>query len=455
MPILSSIRSLSLVLLGMAIGYFAQSIRSGQDEPQSDKSTTHQAASTDAFINTILSENDDKDLDLEQEKLKQNTATQPPRYPKAANKLIEQGEGILNDAMLSVLVARWAEEDPMAALEFVLSKHKPMLETLILSIAGKQQSEDVLQWLTNQTQTPQYSYWAQAYFQGMAEHAPSLALQYAQGQPAGEIRNNVTAAIVEQWSKHDIDAVLEWLDDKHHTPLGKNLYQNALIQYIQQAPWEASLELTNMENRQGQAQLVSVLADTLSRDDVQGALEWAESLDGAMETQALASILSNWSTQGHAEDALQYVLSRGDIDSNNEAFISTVINVASSNPNLLKNRITEFAPSDQIVVIHHLANSLSNLPDNSYDNWVTTLPHGEQRDTALVSGVRAMAYIDAQKAYRLAESIDNAEKRLANITLAIRKMWQQNPSEARAIINTSNTLSEEQKQHLIADAENE
>ncbi|WP_370980790.1 hypothetical protein [Agaribacterium sp. ZY112] len=380
----------------------------------------------------------------------QVSSHQPSDFKNEARHLVSKEENLLNDARLRVAIIQWASQDPVSAMAFTIEHQKYRASELVLTVAAQQQNQVLLSWLSNKSQHQHYETWLSSYFKHFAAINTATALQLAQNKLQGRHKDIATQAVIQVWVKTDINAALNWLHEHDYSSSQPSLYKLALESHIKQAPWEASIELMLMDEGEDKNQLINLLAKTLSEHDAYDAIEWSETLAQHHQQEAMSNILTTWASSNSAQNALDFIISRKDLQNSPETFEATIAALADKDRNLLIERLDEFPEAKQDEVIQQVSRAISTYGDErEYNTWFNSLPMGSQRAAASLTAVEATFSKNPEAAFTLAENIINPQERAKYISKVARVWAATDEAQAKYAVMMSQTLTEAQKQQII------
>lgn len=378
------------------------------------------------------------------------------QFNKIAHKLTQSPPSILNDSMLNITLGSWAMEDAMAALKFALSQeNQTKLADLVMSISGKNQDPLILKWLLENRNHPQYAYLVQSYFVAFATIDPVLALDKMQSSYPEKEQGNILMSIIDAWAKQDAEAVFTWLDSREKNVLTLDLQNTAMNHYIKQNPQDAAIAISLLRKGDNKNQLISSVADALSKQNIYEAIEWAENLPKEEQVNAISTVMSQWVINGAPDTALDYLLAREELQSNATVLNSAISSIAQTAPSLLMNRLSEFSNNSKEVVIKEIAIALLYQGShNNYETWYQSLPVGSQREAASIPVVEANLRKDPELAFKYAENIVSMNDRKRYLTEAARSWANYDIAQAQFAIESSAVLTVAQKNEILEEIQN-
>jgi hypothetical protein len=166
------------------------------------------------------------------------------------------------------LVARWAETDPRAAMEFASNiKNFNERNQMILSV-----------------------------LRGWAKEDATSAAAWVEQLPAGRLRNDATSAIACALAEKDPEAAFAMLKTaKTDRNQGYSTYHELFETWAGKDPATAALRAAEIKNWQQRQQAYQNIARRWAEKDVTAALAWAKSLpDGRDRSSALGTVLGAW-----------------------------------------------------------------------------------------------------------------------------------------------------------------
>ncbi|WP_096085054.1 hypothetical protein [Agaribacterium haliotis] len=434
-------RTVLLILLCVLLAFFAGfathklmyvSALSSQ-QYSSELAVSLRADDTHALQNT-------KVITLEEGSGKQK----PVSTEKHVKQLLIRDDDFLQAERLKLSIAEWAQQNPIDALNFSLSKQRYELLQTIAFIAGSNFDEAFIAWLNKNSAHSQYAYLVHAFFQGAAKTSPSKALEVLESID-DDGRDLVRTTVIEMWAKQDIQTAYDWLAQQPQSISRRDMQLGLFQQLIQHEPMRAVAEWGSLTNGQKQ-QLAPILAESLFKEDVYSALDWAEQLPKQLRTGAMATILDAWAERDIPEAALDYLLTQPELLHEPEILSAAVASLSRQSPQLLTERLDEFPHKLKLQVIEHAASGMVDSSVDDYERWLQSLPEGSMRDQASLAGINAQLQKNPEQSLALAGSLSDDYLRAIYAEGALLQWASFNPQAAMAALYSLDRLSAEQKQ---------
>jgi len=371
-------------------------------------------------------------------------------FQRLAERAAASSDVLQNQSMLRVLVGEWAMDDPEAALAYAARMNRDDLIRVGLLQMARSNGVAALGWLqSNVSDVARRRYLQLSVYQGMAGSNPKQALALAENIPQGPERDEALSIVVDEWSKQDIDSVFDWIKTAEITPQFSSIYTSVMMRYMDENPEAGAALLTAMLPCELKTTLAAQSARALADSDVTGALVWALGLDAGAQKNAVLNIIDVWSSGDQFPEALEYVLSNPKYEHYNELFEAAVINLSYNHEEDLMRAMETMKDADRLVATERLAVALSTTDFPQCDQWISSLPIGQQRDVALKNAFDTYCNSDVSQAYYLAETEENEQIRVDLIQRALTVWADVNPEAAEQALQNSTVLSEVQKSRLL------
>ena len=357
-----------------------------------------------------------------------------------------------NDALVKLLFSEWLEKDPIGALDFAKEND---LEDLILEglrIWGEQNPDGALAWIDSNTKDLFLRItWEESIFQGLSQSNPEEAVLRAEEITTRERKERLQLLAFEQWATQDNGKAFDWLKKQERTPFTEQLYANAVHRYIELNPEEAANFISSLKETQDSVNFANKAAYLLAEAEPEKASAWVEGLTGETKYFANMGLLESWASSPDAASALAYVGDQLDSPHGEEYFAMTSMQIARNNPDLLATELPALGEEQQIVAAGMLGQAFSSLDIGKAEAWLDTLQKGPVRDAALRSSLDQLRFADANKAFRLSETISNDDQRLAEIQRTLEVWAPTQPEAALSALDNSAAFPPELKVALRAD----
>ncbi len=376
-------------------------------------------------------------------------------YRNAVETLARSSENVLNLSQLNIAVAKWALQAPLEVFEYIqgLSEDKKQqLMPVLMAVAGQTKNPELQQWLHRNQQHVKHDYWAQSYYHAYADKAPKEALLFLEKNYSGNKQAELVLAVVDAWATKDVGDVFEWLQGRENSTLTKELRLRALKHYIKKEPEQAAAMVAQLNSGDDKNQLVAQTAEVLAQIDIYDAIDWAETLSEDERAAALSSLMHSWAAEGLPELALDYVLADEKLQDNNDVLLAAVSSVASLDYQVLVARLPDFNDKHKQTVVQQISSALMHSGRvEEFEVWYQSLPIGAQREAASLPAISANVRTRPDLAFKYAENIISAQDRQRYLSEAAQSWANSEPSLARAAIEFSEVLSEQQKHKILAE----
>ncbi len=140
------------------------------------------------------------------------------------------------------------------------------------------------------------------FYRSWADRDPEAAALHAMASP----ENPAVASVAEAWAGHHPEEALAWAQSLTNPRQRSRAYAHALSSIAATQPARAAELLSEVPHQDHQRELVRHVAHQWSRQDMTGALEWIDTLTGALQTEAMDEVLHDWA-HNDPESAAAYV----------------------------------------------------------------------------------------------------------------------------------------------------
>ncbi len=227
----------------------------------------------------------------------------------------------------------------------------------------------------------------------MSQQDAPAAAAYALQLPAGSNRNDLLQNIADEWAQADPAGLLAWA--------GKNLTGDAYTETAVQAlnamgqmdPVAAARAIAQISDSNLLTPAIKTLARNWAQQDIQGALNWAQSLptdNAGARNAAISDILAVW-TSNDPQSTAAYIKQN-----------------AASDP---------YFATASTSTIDSWVDSWANSDPQGAVAWAQSLPAGNLYDVAVASALGDLAKVDPQSAMNVAEQLPPSARDKADINI--------------------------------------
>jgi hypothetical protein len=253
---------------------------------------------------------------------------QDPQKAVALLDQIEQRE--VRDEIAQNLATMWVQNDPDAALNWMLSRDISERRALLAGAASRLTETDLdlaLQWLPRLDQESQRMWRLQI--------APSLARQRSVGEAQRFISGfegteeypQLVASTVNGIAEEDIGAAVELARLVPAGPERDMIYGGLISQFGYHDPQQAATFVTSISDAAQRERATASLAMMWSHRDAEAAQQWVQDLpQGVARDGAIVNLASNWNEMTPSRRLL--VNSIGDLERRKQALVMHIHNVA-------------------------------------------------------------------------------------------------------------------------------
>ena len=195
-----------------------------------------------------------------------------------------------------VLLARWAEKDPAAAMRYAEElpdrQRRDQLAQVVLDVWTRLDPAAAQSWVMALT-PPRRKTLMGVFVTAVAQSDPERALAFTASLPEGELvlRRQMEATIVRTWAFRDGPSAMAWAEKERDTVQRRQLMQQALWPWSQTDPKAAADRLLAMPRAGDWASLAQSLAGAWADASPEDALAWAGALtDDRARNQALQAL---------------------------------------------------------------------------------------------------------------------------------------------------------------------
>ncbi len=371
-------------------------------------------------------------------------------FGRLARQAADSPDTMENEALLRVLISKWAGQDPVAALEFAQGMDRSDLLFEALNKMGAARGDEALIWLEkNIGDIGRRRYLALSVYQGMAKADAAGTVAKVEKMTAGPERDEILSVVMDQWARQDINAVFNWIETAELNPQLHNIYNYAMGHYIEKSPAQAAALVAEMQPCEMKAGFASQTGRKLAQEDVNGALTWALTLDEAAQKQALLSVIDTWASGPEGGDALAYIMANPEYPNYAELFSAAAVSLSYNDPDALLASMDSMSAQDQLVAAERLAIAFSATNPARCDQWLDTLESGPVRDSALKQTLGTYLYSNVSRAFELSQTLSDEAVREDYTQQVIESWITVDQAKAESALNSSAVLTEQQKRAIL------
>ena len=313
--------------------------------------------------------------------------------------------------IIETVVGEWGVRDPAAAADFVAGLDASMQEKALsglLAGVATSQPETALALLTRFPDTSNDGDSYKLIFGAWSERNPRGAAARAAGLPVGGFRNGALAGVTESWAQYDPAAAYSWATQLG-TPAEREIALNATLHiWAERDPQSAANQARGLAG----AALLEAVSDEITRQlairDLASAQRFAAQLtDQSARASAQEEVAQRMSEKNPAE-AAAYAAQMPEGNARTSAY-STLS--------------AKWVRKDPVATAQ----------------WLGTLPAGDSRDAAVAAYVERAAEIDPESALAWAASVEVEGKRSDAIIKAYQAWQKSAPQAAQAWLGTNRT----------------
>ena len=327
---------------------------------------------------------------------------------------------------MSLLMSRYAEIDPEKALEFVGKS------------SGMERGMGTSSILRS---------WASKDPKAAADHISKNMLK--EGGDDWTMRRTA-ASVASEWAKQDTNAALAWANGLPDGVKGDAL-SNIIEQITTEDPLKAAEVAMGFEGEQ-QERSLRTIADQWSRSEPQEALKWAEALTGEGRVGVMEEALENL-VRKDAESAVAY-LDKMEASERDSIMKEVVEQWARNGEEATAEAAKWVASQDdgkgKVDATGEVVGQWMRSDPEAASEWLGAQPAGDARDRGVASLLRDRSVReDPSAAVAWADTISNEEMRGEQVERSTRSWLASDRAAALEYLETSESLSAEQKTKLI------
>ena len=331
---------------------------------------------------------------------------------------------------MSLLMSRYAEIDPEKALGFV----------------GKSSGMERGMGTSSILRT-----WASKDPKAAADYIAKNMLSESNGNSRDDwMMRRTAASVASEWAKQDTNAALTWAQGLPDEVKGEAL-GNIIEQITTDDPLRAAEVAMGFDGEQRDRSLRTI-ADQWSRNEPQEAVNWAESLTGEGRVGALEEALENL-VRKDTESAVSY-LDKMDA-SERDSIMKEVVEQWARNGKEATAEAAEWVASQgdgkgKVDATGEIVGQWMRSDPAAASEWLGAQPVGDARDRGVTALLRDRSVReDPSAAVAWADTISNEELRSEQVERSARSWLASDRAAALEYLETSESLSAEQKTKLI------
>ena len=383
------------------------------------------------------------------------------------------------------IYAQWAERNPQEAVRAALELQGEQRQGVLTSVAKAWATKDpkaTLAWLDQLqnriTRTSLTHEIASVY----AETNPAEAIKWAQDSQDLNVRKTVFVRAISALAATDVSAALEALqtlpNSKERDAAVSNAISSSIFKNVPDPDTAAQL-LEQLPPGAERNRAASSICDARASSNPRTALDWLVS-EATIPVGTPNATFADWLKKS-ANDALAWAQSLPAGENREGAYYSIAVTLAGSDPAQARLYFAQLTPEDQDQAAASMAKEFFNrdpaqarqwaesLPPgdgrnsalrriagewydvdpNGVTNWLNTMPSSPSRDKAVGAYCEHLAKKDPGAAMNFAISIQDNLDRSSEIEDVAKTWLQSDPAAAQKWINTSQSLSDAQKAHLL------
>lgn len=358
----------------------------------------------------------------------------------------------LQEARLKVLISDWAENDPAAAMDYLMTSGTPpeirdRLMHLVAERFGKADLAGGIAWLeASGVSSSERNYLRSSLFAGAAAADPRAALEVAEALSHPQSREEGMTTVLSEWGKSEPQDVFGWLIEQPPQAFFDEVYRSVMTSYVESGGSEAARVVEALSAGPTKDLLASHYGAALAKQDLSQGYEWVDKLEGSARKEALEAVFQEEITQSPS------------------AALARVTELESLSNSSVERLFTALAEQDPVVVERFLegeSNDFSGqaaqalarvkLADNPAEGqiWVENLPAGRARDQAAHLVVDYLADRDAPGAFSFAEQVLSDDARLMVAEGLLERWAKVDEGAARVALQSSPSFSQRDRDYLL------
>ncbi|HVU37307.1 MAG TPA: hypothetical protein VHC95_03165 [Opitutales bacterium] len=342
---------------------------------------------------------------MAREQVLKNLIDQDPSAALAA--LHNQPREQMGEFMYKDVFSEWASHDPRSAAAAALKLPSSYAQDQALQGAAaawaEQDPAGAMAWANALPAGQQKTDAIHSVIVAMSEQDPDSAANDILQIPSSPNRDSLIIDVANKWAQSDPTGLLAWADKNLTGGAFDRTAQIALTQMGLTDPAAAIATLAQISDPNVVSQVVPELAKDFAGQNVQAALQWAQSLPAnnmAVRNSALSNVLKIWSNNDPAGAA---------------AYLQQNLATDPSFSTLATQAVNTWGGYDAQAALA----------------WAQNLPPGSAQNSALIAAITTLANSDPQTAWNEAQRLSGSNQNTAMVNV-INAWANQQPAQAAA-----------------------
>ncbi len=328
-----------------------------------------------------------------------------------------------------LLFAKWAETDPLSALAFSDK----------LGFTGMFAKPTIMQsWASVDPVN------AAKFYQENPGQFAMMGMFGGRGG-RGPMGGSAASIIAGEWAKQDPSAAMAWAKQLNSGEKGNAI--NSIIQQVAQMDSDKAITLSasleGEEKQRAHQQIAEALGQNWDK-----ALSYIATLPVDEQAEAKRKAFEGLS-KTNPERALTELNGFADGEARNQATRTVLGELSKEQPQQAFDYIISAGVDKNAESIRPVMMNYARQDSQGAAKAISKLPEGDTRDNAITTYAFASTSTDYASGFALAESIGNDDERQRALAVTSAKWMTSNPEAAKAAINQSTSLNEEQKARLL------
>ena len=257
-------------------------------------------------------------------------------------------------------------------------------------------------------------------------------------------------SLASEWAKQDPQAALVWANTLSDELKGDAM-NNIVEQLTSQDPLEAAKVAMGFDGEQRERSLRTI-ADQWSRNEPEEAVKWAEALTVEGKTQALEEAVESW--VGKDTDAAVAYMAKMDQGERDQIMKEVVEQWgrkgAEAQPAAAEWVASQPDGKGKVDATGEIVGQWMRTDAESASGWLNEQPEGDAKDRGIAALLRDRSVReDPEAAVAWADSITDSEMRSEQVESSARNWLSKDRASALEYLESTNSLSAEQKTKLI------
>ena len=257
-------------------------------------------------------------------------------------------------------------------------------------------------------------------------------------------------SLASEWAKQDPQAALVWANTLSDELKGDAM-NNIVEQLTSQDPLEAAKVAMGFDGEQRERSLRTI-ADQWSRNEPEEAVKWAEALTVEGKTQALEEAVESW--VGKDTDAAVAYMAKMDQGERDQIMKEVVEQWgrkgAEAQPAAAEWVASQPDGKGKVDATGEIVGQWMRTDAESASGWLNEQPEGDAKDRGIAALLRDRSVReDPEAAVAWADSISDSEMRSEQVESSARNWLSKDRASALEYLESTNSLSAEQKTKLI------